>query len=365
MTEPEAAIQIVPVIMSGGSGTRLWPLSTDARPKQFHALAGARTMLQETALRLASTSAEGGSDPVFLPPVIICNRSHERVIETQMAEIGVHPLAVVLEPFGRNTAAVAVTAARMVQTLRPGALALLLPADHVIADPAAFHSAIARGARQPDHIVTFGIAPTGPETGYGYIQCAEALSEGVFKVARFAEKPKLEVAQAYLAEGGYYWNGGIFLFAPEVMLAEMAAHRPDIHATGLEAVDAAGRDGLFVRLDDGRFIAIPSDSVDVAVMEHTRLAAVAPCDIGWADVGSWSELWRLGGKDGEQNLIRGDAVALDTQGSLVWSDDGMEVGVVGLRDVVVVATPGAVIVLPRDRAQEVKTLVERLRARRT
>ena len=212
--------------------------------------------------------------------------------------------------------------------------------------------------------MTFGIAPTGPETGYGYIQCAGPLAEGVFEVARFAEKPKLEVAQAYLDEGGYYWNGGIFLFAPEVMLGEMAAHRPDIHSAALAAVDAAGRDGLFVRLDDGRFIAIPSESVDVAVMERTRLAAVAPCDIGWADVGSWSELWRLGGKDGEQNLIRGDAVALDTQGSLIWSDDGMEVGVAGLRDLIVVATPSAVIVLPKDRAQEVKTIVERLRARR-
>ncbi len=364
MTDAGSATEIVPVIMSGGSGTRLWPLSTDTRPKQFHALAGARTMLQETALRLAARPKTAGDQLLFLPPVIICNRAHERVIETQMAEVGVHPLAVVLEPFGRNTAAVAVTAARMVQTLRPGALALLLPADHVIADPAGFHAAIARGARTPDRIVTFGIAPTGPETGFGYIQCAEALADGVFKVARFAEKPKLEVAKAYLAEGGYYWNGGIFLFAPEVMLAEMAAHRPDIHATGLEAVDAAGRDGLFVRLDDGRFVAIPSESVDIAVMERTSLAAVAPCDIGWADVGSWSELWRLGGKDGEQNLIRGDAVALDTQGSLIWSDDGMEVGVVGLRDVVVVATAGAVIVLPRDRAQEVKTIVERLRARR-
>ena len=335
MEDAERTVEIVPVIMSGGSGTRLWPLSTDVRPKQFHALAGARTMLQETALRLMG---EG--------------------------EGGVHPLAVVLEPFGRNTAAVAVTAARMVQTLSPGALALLLPADHVIADPAGFRDAIARGAATPERIVTFGIAPTGPETGYGYIQCAAPLAPGVFEVARFAEKPKLELAQAYLTEGGYVWNGGIFLFAPEVMLSEMAAHRPDIHAAALEAVDAAGRDGLFVRLDDERFIAIPSESVDIAVMERTRLAAVAPCDIGWADVGSWSELWRLGGKDGEQNLIRGDAVALDTHGSLIWSDDGMEVGVAGLRDVVVVATPGAVIVLPKDRAQEVKTIVERLRARR-
>ena len=356
----ETGVGIVPVIMSGGSGTRLWPLSTDARPKQFHALAGARTMLQETALRLS-----GGDDGiVFHPPVVICNRSHERLVEAQLAEAGVTPLAIVLEPFGRNTAAVAVTAARMAQTLKPGALALLLPADHVIADPNAFRAAIARGARTPGRIVTFGIAPTGPETGYGYIQRAEPLAEGVYAVARFAEKPKLELAQAYLAEGGYDWNGGIFLFSPEVMLAEMAAHRPDIHACAVEAVDAAGRDGAFVRFDDERFLAIPSESVDIAVMERTQLAAVTPCDVGWADVGSWSELWRLGGKDGQDNLVRGDAVALDTHGSLVWSDDGMEVGVVGLTDIVVVATAGAVVVLPKGRAQEVKMIVERLKARR-
>ena len=356
----ETGVEIVPVIMSGGSGTRLWPLSTDVRPKQFHALAGARTMLQETALRLQG--GEGGT--VLHPPVVICNRSHERLVEAQLAEVGVHPLAIVLEPFGRNTAAVAVTAARMTQTLKPGALALLLPADHVIADPAAFRAAILRGAQTPERIVTFGITPTGPETGYGYIQRAESLAEGVYAVARFAEKPKLELAQAYLADGGYDWNGGIFLFSPEVMLAEMAAHRPDIHACAVEAVDAAGRDGAFVRFDDERFLAIPSESVDVAVMERTRLAAVTPCDVGWADVGSWSELWRLGGKDGQDNLVRGDAVALDTHGSLIWSDDGMEVGVVGLTDIVVVATAGAVVVLPKGRAQDVRTVVERLRARR-
>jgi mannose-1-phosphate guanylyltransferase / mannose-6-phosphate isomerase len=353
------AVEIVPVIMSGGSGTRLWPLSTDARPKQFHALAGARTMLQETALRLA---VEG--EVAFHPPVVICNRSHERLIESQLAEAGIHPLAIVLEPFGRNTAAVAVIAARVVQGLKPGALALLLPADHVITDPEGFRAAVARGVQVQDRIVTFGIQPTGPETGYGYIQRAEPITDGVFAVARFAEKPRLELAQAYLAEGGYDWNGGIFLFAPEVMLGEMAAYRPDINDRAIEAVDAAGRDGVFVRFDDERFLAIPSESVDVAVMERTRLAVVCPCDIGWADVGSWSELWRLGGKDGQQNLIRGDAVALDTHRSLIWSDDSMEVGVVGMSDVVVVATPGAVIVLPKDRAQEVKTIVERLRARR-
>ena len=360
LTKMVETIDIVPVIMSGGSGTRLWPLSTDARPKQFHALAGARTMLQETALRLAQP-AEGIA---FLPPIVICNRSHERIIETQLSEVDVKPLAVVLEPFGRNTAAVAVTAARMVQTLAPDALTLLLPADHVIAAPDAFRATIVRGACAKGRIVTFGIAPTGPETGYGYIQRGAPVCDGVYEVARFAEKPELELAKAYLAEGGYDWNGGIFLFAPEVMLGEMQAHRPDIHAAALAAVDAAGRDGAFVRLDDERFQAIPSESVDFAVMERTRLAAVAACDIGWADVGSWSELWRLGGKDGQDNLVRGDAVALDTAGSLIWSDDGMEVGVVGLRDLVVVATASAVVVLPKDRAQEVKTIVERLKARR-
>ncbi len=357
-------IQIAPVIMSGGSGSRLWPLSTDAHPKQFHALGGDAPMIQATALRIAP-EAPGEAELMFLPPIVICNRAHDSLVREHLAEAGIEPLAVVLEPFGRNTAAVAATAAILTAELCPGALTLLLPADHVIANAASFRAAVKRGATAPDRIVTFGIAPTGPETGYGYIQQGRGIGEGVFEVARFAEKPAQVVAEAYLAEGGYAWNGGIFLFAPEVMLAELAAHRPDILETTAAALDRAERDGVTVRFSDEDFAAIPSESIDFAVMEHTKLAAVAPCDVGWADIGSWSELWRLGDKDARGNVQRGDTVVLDSDDCLVWADQGMEVGVVGLRDVVVVAAGGAVAVLPKDRAQDVKKVVEALRARKS
>jgi mannose-1-phosphate guanylyltransferase / mannose-6-phosphate isomerase len=357
-------VRIAPVIMSGGSGSRLWPLSTEAHPKQFHALGGEAPMIQATALRLAP-EMPGEAELVFLPPIVICNRAHEALVREHLAEAGIEPLAVVLEPFGRNTAAVAATAAMLTAELCPEALTLLLPADHVIADAASFRAAVQRGAMAPDRIITFGIAPTGPETGYGYIQQGRDIADGVYEVARFAEKPARAVAEAYLADGGYAWNGGIFLFAPGTMLTELATYRPDILDATRTALAQAERAGTTVRFGDAAFADIPSESIDFAVMEHTRLAAVAPCDVGWADIGSWSELWRLGDKDARGNVQRGETVVLDSDDCLVWADRGMEVGVVGLRDVVVVAAGGAVAVLPKDRAQDVKKVVEALRARKS
>lgn len=356
-------VRIAPVIMSGGSGSRLWPLSTEAHPKQFHALGGEEPMIQATALRIAP-QWPGEAELVFLPPIVICNRAHESLVREHLAEAGIEPLAVVLEPFGRNTAAVAAAAAMLTAELCPEALTLLLPADHVIADADSFRAAVQRGAMATDRIITFGIAPTSPETGYGYIQQGRPISEGVYEVARFAEKPARAVAEAYLAEGGYAWNGGIFLFPPAMMLAELATHRPDILEAAKVALEGAERSGTTVRFDDVAFAAIPSESIDFAVMEHAKLAAVAPCDVGWADIGSWSELWRLGDKDARGNVQRGETVVLDSDDCLVWADSGMEVGVVGLRDVVVVAAGGAVAVLPKDRAQDVKKVVEALRARK-
>lgn len=348
---------VLPVVMSGGAGTRLWPLSTEARPKQFHALGGEPTLLQETVARVS------GQEPVrFLPPVVIGNAGHGRAIAEQMAEIGVRPSAVVLEPVGRNTAAVAAVAARLGEMLAPGALVLLMPADHVIADPAGFRAAVGRGAAVArQRIVTFGIEATAPETGYGYIQRGAPLAEGVFEVARFAEKPSLATAERYLAEGGYDWNAGIFLFSPAVILAELRAHCPDIEAAASAALETSiEQDGARL-LDSAAFAACPSESIDVAVMEPTRLAAVAPCSVGWADLGSWSEIWNLGPRDEQENLVRGAAVTLDTRGSLVWSE-GVPVAVAGLDNVMVVATAEGVLVLPRSRAQDVKALVGEVKA---
>lgn len=353
---------IIPVIMSGGAGTRLWPLSTPARPKQFHALGPAgdgRTMLQAT---LSRTTADETLN--FLAPILICNDAHLEMVQAQLDAARIAPAAIVLEPVGRNTAAVAAIAARVAAGIDPAAQVLLLPADHVIADTARFRLAIVRSmAVAAERIVTFGIEPDAPETGYGYIQCAQALSEGVNAVARFAEKPARAVAEAYLAEGGYVWNAGIFLFSPAVMLEEMRAHRPDILDAADAALAAAAREGVVVRLDGALFAKVPAESIDIAVMERTALAAVTPCTMGWADVGSWSELWRLGPHDGDGNLVRGDAVLLDSHGSLAWGD-GVTVAAIGLEDMVVVAADGAVVVAPRSRAQDVKALVEAIKARR-
>lgn len=359
MTNREERPRVVPVIMSGGSGTRLWPLSTPERPKQFHAFNSDASMIQETALRTF-----GGGPVEFLPPIVVCAHRHRDLVAGHMTEVGIKPSAVVLEPVPRNTAPVAAIAAELAARLHPGALVLLVAADHVIADRDGFVEAVARAAGAArDHIVTFGVTPSRPETGYGYIQQGEALAPGVFRVARFAEKPGRDVAQAYLAEGGYSWNAGIFLFAPGAMLAEMASSRPDILEAAHKALAASPQaaDGT-IALDAALFAACPSESVDYAVMEKTQIAAVAPGDFGWADVGSWSELWRLGPHDAGGNRLRGDVMALDTTGSLVWSD-GPTLAVLGLEDLIVVATGDAVIVAPRTRAQEVKDLLEKLKAR--
>ncbi len=339
--------------MSGGSGTRLWPLSTPEKPKQFHALGSDETMLQDTCRRMAD---EHGL--VFLPPVIICSAQHADEVQTQLDAIGVVPGAIVLEPCARNTAAVAAVAARLTAELYPDALVLLLPADHVMRDPSAFRAAIARAALVAvDRIVTFGIEPERPETGYGYIQRAEALSVGVYAVARFTEKPSFELAHTYLAEGGYDWNAGIFLFSPQVMAAEMDRHCPDILESATAALAAATRKGAVIRLDGDLFSRTPSESIDIAVMEPTDRAAVTPCSAGWADVGSWSELWRLMEGDVHGNVVQGDAVVHDTWGSYVQGD-GLTVAVVGLTDIIVVASQGAVVVLPKARSQDVKALVD-------
>jgi mannose-1-phosphate guanylyltransferase/mannose-6-phosphate isomerase len=340
--------------MCGGGGTRLWPLSTEARPKPFHALATAHTLFQDTVLRVAPDGALR-----FTPPIVVGGRAHLPLIQAQLAEIGVTPAAIALEPSGRGTAAVAVVAARLAGALHPGARMLLLPADHAVADPAAFRAAVARGLGLSEHIVVLGVEPTAPDTAYGYIQRGAPLGEGTHSVTRFVEKPSAARAEAYLAEGGYLWNAGVFLSTPEVLLSEMAAHRPDILA-GADRALRAPADGV-VTLDEACFAEVPDVSFDVAVMEHTPRAAVAPCAPGWADLGAFDALWRQGPHDEGGNRLQGEAVALDTTGSLVWAD-GVAVAVLGVADLVVVATPAAVIVLPRERAQEVRTLSAALHA---
>lgn len=345
--------KIIPVIMSGGSGTRLWPLSTASKPKQFHNLGAEKTMIEDTALRFSGV--HDGLD--FLPPVIIASAAHRDLIADAMSSAGITPAAIILEPKGRNTAATAALAALIATEIDPEAYVLLAPADHLVTRPAAFIDAIrAATAVLPDRIVTFGITPKGPETGYGYIRQGAGLASGVHAVDAFKEKPESHIAQQYLDEGGYSWNSGVFLFSPATMLTEFSLTAADIREGASAALNKAGRSGREILLDAETFAAVRSEAVDRAVMEHTRRAAVAPCDIGWADVGSWGEVWRLSGKDGQGNALAGSVIIEDGANNLVRTD-GPHVSIVGLSDLVVVVNGDSILIAPRDRAQDVKKVI--------
>jgi mannose-1-phosphate guanylyltransferase/mannose-6-phosphate isomerase len=340
------------VLLSGGSGTRLWPLSREAYPKQFLPMVGEQTMLQDTWRRAA-----GATDAA---PIVVVNEAHRFLAAEQLRQAGAPAPAILLEPVGRNTAPAIAAAA--LQAMADGAdpLLLVLPSDHVVADAPGFRAAVqqARGAAEAGALVTFGIVPTAPETGFGYIQ-AEA-GEGVRAVRRFVEKPDAATAAGYLAEGGYYWNSGMFLFRASRYLDELSRHRPDIVAAVRAAFEAATRDGDFIRLDREAFAACPSDSIDYAVMEKTDAARVLPVDIGWNDVGSWSALWDVAARDGEGNAHHGDVIAIDSRNSYAYSR--RLVAMVGVDDLVVVETDDAVLVARKDRVQQVKDVVARLKA---
>jgi mannose-1-phosphate guanylyltransferase/mannose-6-phosphate isomerase len=291
----------------------------------------------------------------FANPLIIANAAHEALIADQLAQAGIAADEIILEPIGRNTAATAVLAALAAEARDPEALVLLLPADHLIADAKGFRQAIAAAAPYArDRIVTFGITPTGPDTGYGYIQAGKALGDEVRTIKAFKEKPDRATAKRYLKDGNYAWNAGIFLFSPQVLLEEFGASAP-IRDLTAKAYRAAARQGIVTRLDAKAFGKVPSSPVDVAVMEQTKKGAVLPCAVGWADVGSWSEVWRISPADGDGNVRKGRTVAQDVTGSLIMSE-GPVVAVAGVKDLIVVATKDAVLIVPKDRAQDVKAL---------
>ena len=346
-------MKVFPVILSGGVGSRLWPTSRALYPKQLLPLVSDRAMLQETADRVTDGS-------VFAPPMIISNEEHRFIIAAQMQELGMASLVHVLEPMGRNTAPAAAVAAEIALTHDKDAVLLILPADHHIGDQAAFRSAIDEGTKlaSDGRLVTFGVIPTGPETGYGYIK-EGALLEGSRgrDVARFVEKPSAETAQDYLNEGGYYWNAGIFMFRADQILAEMAEHCADIRTHAAEAVKSGAKDYDFFRLDEAAFSKCPSDSIDYAVMEHTKSAAVIPVDMDWSDIGSWSALWEIGQKDKAGNVLAGDVLQLDAENSYIRAENNL-IAAVGVKDLVVVETGDVVMISPRDRVQDVKLLVK-------
>nr|WP_305075980.1 mannose-1-phosphate guanylyltransferase/mannose-6-phosphate isomerase [Microbulbifer sp. YPW1] len=345
---------MIPVILCGGSGSRLWPLSREAYPKQFLPLAGSHTMLQATALRV-----DGIAD--VQAPILVCNENHRFAAAEQLQEAGCGAQSILLEPCARNTAPAIALAALTAVEQGDDPLLLVLPADHVVADADGFRKAVTAATElaESGHLVTFGIVPTSPETGYGYIRSGEVVADG-WKVAEFVEKPDLATAEKYLASGEYNWNSGMFLFRASRYLEELSLHHPQILEACRAAIAGAARDLDFTRIDAEAFGRCPSDSVDYAVMEKTESAAVVPMQAGWSDVGSWSALWELAERDENENLLRGDVMAEDASGCLVHGGDRL-VGILGVRDLVVVDTDDALMVADKSRVQEVKTLVQRLK----
>lgn len=350
--------RIYPVLLSGGSGTRLWPMSRERYPKQLLQLVSPeRSMLQETVSRVADSAR-------FMPPLVICNEQHRFVIAEQLREIAMAPAGIILEPVARNTAPAAAVAALQIAETDPDGLMLILPADHLIRDLPAFAEAIGRAAEAAarDGLVTFGIVPSAPETGYGYIERGTALSGlmGVFRVSAFVEKPDRGRAEKFLAGGVHFWNSGMFLFPVRRYIEELRRFEPGILAAAAAALAGASRDLDFVRLDSAAFGEARNLSIDYAVMERTDNAVVVPAELGWTDVGAWSALWDVGEKDADGNVLIGDALSEQSKNCYIRSETVLTT-VLGLENAVVVVTDDAVLVAAKDKVQEVKAIVERLK----
>ena len=349
---------IVPVILSGGSGTRLWPMSRPEMPKQMLALTANETMLQLTAGR---TQGER-----FAAPIVVANARHADLVEQQLADAGAIPQALILEPAGRNTAPAIALAA--IAAGGGGDALLVMPSDHVIDDVPAFHAAIeaAMPLVSQGWLVTFGIAPDSPEIGYGWIQIGDALQPGVHSVARFVEKPPLDKAESMLASGDHAWNGGMFLFQADAYLEALAQFDPGILVATREAMDKARTEGTRIYPDATAFATSPDASIDYAVMEKAERVAVVPVAMGWNDVGSWDALHAISERDADGNAHRGDGdgsvLAIDTKNCLVRSD-GVKVALVGVEDLIVVASGNDVLIMPRGRSQEVKKLIAAMKNR--
>ncbi len=345
---------VVPVILSGGAGTRLWPLSREMYPKQLLALTGDNTMLQDTALRLAPI-------PGASPPIVVCNEAHRFTVAEQLRALDIEPAAILLEPAGRNTAPAVALAALKAQEMDPDAVMVVAPADHVIRDAHVFQQAAAVAAElaRTGKLVTFGIVAHAPETGYGYIRRGEGRGPS-YPVDKFIEKPPLDVATQFVASGDYYWNSGMFVFTAARYLKELGAFAPDILAASTAAYRAAKVDLDFVRIDKKAFEACRSESIDYAVMEKTKDAVVLPLDAGWSDVGSWSSLFDALPANEDGNVLRGDVLVHDTQDCFVHATSRL-VAAVGMENHVIVETKDAVLVAPKDRVQDVKELVSALK----
>jgi mannose-1-phosphate guanylyltransferase/mannose-6-phosphate isomerase len=347
---------LYPVILSGGSGSRLWPMSREHYPKPLLPLVSEKTLLQETANRL--DDIEGLGDAVY-----VCNEEHRFLVAEQVAQIGKKPATIILEPEGRNTAPALTLAALYLVKQDPEAMMVVMPADHVMTEPQQFVAAVREGSVNAEQgaLVTFGIVPDAPETGYGYIKRdGEVSGTSAFTVASFVEKPDLKTAEQYISEGGYYWNSGIFLMRADRWLDEIGQYQPAILSACRKSVMQGKQDTDFFRVSEADFLASPSDSIDYAVMEKTDRAVVVPINAGWSDVGAWSALWNICPRDNDGNVIQGDVIAEDTRNAFLVAQHRC-LATVGVEDIIVVETADAVLVASKDKAQDVKVIVNRLK----
>lgn len=346
---------LIPIVLAGGSGTRLWPLSRRDRPKQFQALAGETSLLRETLARL--DGIEG-----IAAPIVIGREAHRFLLAEQLREAGLTEATLLLEPEGRDTAPAIAAAALVASQQADDPVLLVLPADHLMVDTDAFHASVARAVAlaEQELLVTFGIVPTQPETGYGYLKRGEPVGEG-FRVERFVEKPDTATARDYLAHGGYLWNGGMFVFRATRYLAELERYQPEILTACRGAVDGARQDLDFLRLESEAFCASPAISIDYAVMEHTDAAALVTLESGWSDIGSWASLWESLPHDADDNVLRGDVILDDSRRNLIHAESRL-VATLGVEDLVIVETGDAVLVAQRGHAQSIKPLVARLQS---
>ena len=346
---------MISVILSGGVGSRLWPLSRGMYPKQLLCLTDEKlSMLQQTALRTNGLADVNST-------IVVCNDEHRFMVGEQLHQVSMDNCQIVLEPEGRNTAPAIALAAFMVAHVDPNEVMLVMPADHVIGDVAGFHLAVESAVELAlqGSLVTFGIVPQGPETGYGYIKAGELSDYGGFAVAEFKEKPSFELAQEYVSSGKYYWNGGIFVFTAKAYLEELLAYEPEIYRAVEKSIASATPDLDFIRIDEEAFSASPSISIDYAVMERTQKAKMVPLDVGWNDVGSWSALWDVSDKDEDGNAISGDVLTSNTKNSHIYAESKL-VAAVGVKDLVIVETDDAILVTHRDESQNVKDIVKQL-----
>ena len=349
-------MQIIPVILSGGSGTRLWPLSRKQYPKQYLPLVGDNTMLQETILHL------NGLDNLA-DPIIVCNADHRFLVAEQCQQVDIKNPTILLEPIGRNTAPAIAAAALQSLKVTDDAVLLVLSADHVIQDVGVFHQAIniASQQAQAGKLATFGIVPTDANTGYGYIKSSEDSNDGAHKVEEFVEKPDLKTAESYLEQGNYLWNSGMFMFKATTLINELTVHSLDIVNSVSDAVNNAAQDLDFIRLDKQAFESSPSDSIDYALMEKSDNVVVVPLDAQWNDIGAWSALHDIGTKDANGNVIKGDVITQDTTNTYINANHHM-VATIGVDNLIIVDTPDATFIATQDKAQEVKSIVEFLQA---